>query len=443
MAQDLATLYPAHLQYVQDVFQRALAVGGYDGVVVCSGVQQYYFLDDRPVPYKVNPLFAWWAPLQQHPSSYVVFEPSKKPRLVYFQPHDYWHVVPAKPSSYWVDGFELVICHDSNDLQAALPKPTAQWAVLGDQEPWLNEWSEASRNPKPLLDFMHYHRAAKTSYEIQCMRAATSLAVAGHQAAAEAFHAGLSEFEIQQQYLAATGQSEGEMPYGNIVALNEHGAVLHYQYHDKHAPDEFRSFLIDAGASFAGYAADITRTYIAEDGAPEFRALLAGMDAIQQTLVGELKVGVSYGQVHASAHRQITALLTESGVVRCGQEQAMELGLSQAFFPHGLGHLIGLQVHDVGGFLSADTDAAHVPPPKEYPYLRLTREMQEGFAVTIEPGLYFIDMLLKPWREGKHKEVIDWALVDRLQPYGGIRIEDDVLVTGDGAVNLTREAGLT
>ena len=106
-------------------------------------------------------------------------------------------------------------------------------------------------------------------------------------------------------------------------------------------------------------------------------------------------------------------------------ESIVETGISANFFPHGLGHLIGLQVHDVGGQFADATGKAN-PPPKEHPFLRSTRKMEAGMAFTIEPGLYFIETLLKQHRNGPHKNSFNWQRIESFMPYGGIRIEDDM-----------------
>jgi Xaa-Pro dipeptidase len=109
------------------------------------------------------------------------------------------------------------------------------------------------------------------------------------------------------------------------------------------------------------------------------------------------------------------------------------------FFPHGVGHLLGLQVHDVAGF-SVDEQGAQKARPQGHPYLRLTRTLEPGFVVTIEPGLYFIDMLLDEARNGAHGKHINWRRVDEFRPYGGVRVEDNVACTADEPENLTRDA---
>ncbi|MFK7887939.1 MAG: M24 family metallopeptidase, partial [Gammaproteobacteria bacterium] len=103
------------------------------------------------------------------------------------------------------------------------------------------------------------------------------------------------------------------------------------------------------------------------------------------------------------------------------------------------GHYLGLQVHDVGGFMGNES-GTHVAPPEAYPTLRLTRTVEASHVMTIEPGLYFIRQLLEPVRQGKSSANVNWALVDELYPFGGIRIEDNVVVTAGSPRNLTREA---
>ena len=119
-------------------------------------------------------------------------------------------------------------------------------------------------------------------------------------------------------------------------------------------------------------------------------------------------------------------------------DEAFEKKLTHPFFPHGIGHHLGIQVHDVAGKQS-DPQGTPAPPPEEHPFLRNTRTIEPGHVLTIEPGLYFIPMLLRPLRAGEHAERLDWTLIDALTPLGGIRIEDNVLVTETGHRNLTRE----
>src|SRR5690606_19147576 len=251
--------------------------------------------------------------------------------------------------------------------------------------------------------------------------------VRGHRAAERAFRAGASEFGIHLAYCQAAGQDANDLPYGNIVALNEHGAVLHYTDRDRVPPSPVRSFLIDAGASHGGYTCDITRTYSANSG-DEFQALVDAVDAAQQRMCAQVRDGVDYRQLHLDAHLALGGILKDAGIIRVSAEEALSTGVSSAFFPHGIGHGLGLQVHEVAGFAASDRGGT-IPKPEGHPYLRLTRSLEPGFVVTIEPGIYFVDMLLEDLRTAGRGGSVDWDRVDAFRPYGGIRIEDNVVCT--------------
>lgn len=435
---DLARLYADHLAVLHQRTAEALARGGFDHLVIPSGTLLYQAFDDRDYPYAVNPHFKHWLPVTRAPGSWLVVTPGAKPKLLYLQPFDYWHVVPQAPSGYWVDHFDIVVIRTPEAALPHLPATAARCAIVGEAQSALGEF--APNNPAQVLDYLHYHRAYKTPYEIEMMRRASARGVRGHRAAERAFRAGASEFGIHLAYCQAAGQDAMELPYSNIVALDEHAAILHYTDRDRVPPKPARSFLIDAGASHEGYACDITRTYAWDTGS-EFQRLIDAVDAAQQRMCDQVRAGHDYRRLHLDAHLMLAGILREFGILRMSPEAALETGVSSAFFPHGIGHGIGLQVHDVAGFAESDRGGS-IPKPDGHPYLRLTRTLEPGMVVTIEPGIYFIDMLLDPLRDSPHADAIDWARIAEFRPYGGIRIEDDVVCRagGEAPENLTRDA---
>ncbi len=169
-----------------------------------------------------------------------------------------------------------------------------------------------------------------------------------------------------------------------------------------------------------------------------FRALLAGVEKLQQRLCGEVALGQPYEALHDRAHVYVGEALREVGVVRGSVDEAVKSGVTRAFLPHGLGHSLGITCHDVG--------CAEIKPRAENPFLRNTRSIEAEQVFTIEPGIYFIPALLGPVRADPRAALVDWKLVDMLAPFGGIRIEDDIRVRPAGAVpagtatidNLTR-----
>ena len=431
----LASLYAQHLDELQSRAGIALERGGFDHVLIPSGTLLYQMFDDRDYPYAVNPQFKAWLPVTRAPGSWLVVTPGQRPKLLFMQPHDYWHVVPEAPSGYWVEHFDIVIIRTPDDALQHLPKDTSRCAILGEAQSGVGHC--IPNNPPSVLAYLDYQRAFKTPYEIEMMRQAQRIGVRAHRAAERAFRAGSSEFGIHLAYCQAAGQDANDLPYGNIIALNEHGAVLHYTDRDRVPPKQIRSFLIDAGASFGGYACDITRTYSAHD--DDFAAMIQAVDAAQLKMCDAVRAGFDYKQLHLDAHVALAGVLKDFGVIKVSAEAAVDTGVSSAFFPHGIGHGIGLQVHDVGGFAESDSGGT-IAKPDGHPYLRLTRVLQPGMVVTIEPGLYFIDMLLDELKQNGLGDSVDWARVDAFKPYGGIRIEDEVACTDGEPLNLTREA---
>jgi Xaa-Pro dipeptidase len=436
-APSLSALFAAHLCELGRRSDAALAATGADQLVVYSGALAMLFLDDQSYPFKANPHFKAWVPILDNPDCFMVYTPGRRPTLLFHQPIDYWYKPPAAPSGFWVEHFELRTLRSLADARAHLPADLARTVFLGEPTPAITQWGFGQINPLALVDHLHYERAAKTPYEIECMRRASATAVQGHRAAERMFRNGESEYRAHMAYLEACGQREEEMPYNNIVAYNRNGAVLHYQYLEREPPDVRRSLLIDAGAQHHGYACDITRTHAAEVG--EFSSLIAAVDRAQQSLCAAVRPGLDYRDLQLQAHRAMAGVLREADVIRVAPDSAVESGLSGVFFPHGVGHLLGLQVHDVGGFMR-DASGARIEPPAGHPYLRLTRKLEPGFTVTVEPGIYFIDSLLEAARSGAHAAQINWQRVEELRPYGGIRVEDDVAVTAGGHENLTRDA---
>lgn len=428
--------YKQHLEKITSRFDEALSEHGYDAVVISAGSQHMIFLDDMPYPFKVNPHFKSFVPLTDAPDSFIVYEPGSKPKVLLHQPVDYWHKQPETPTDEWVEHVELQSVRSREEAVSSFPRNGGKVAWLGEPMEKVSDES-FEVNPRELIAWLDYERAWKTDYEIECMRKANARAVRGHIAARDAFHAGASEWEIHLEYLRATDQNESQLPYGNIIALNENAAVLHYQYQSRWKPNgERRSFLIDAGASWNGYASDITRTYSAAD--DEFAELVRSMEREQLELVEEVRPGADYPGLHMSAHRRVGKLLNEHGLVDMDPEEMVETDVTKKFFPHGVGHYIGLQVHDVGGF-SRNRDGETIEKPEGHPWLRLTRELDVSHVLTIEPGLYFIESLLEELRSSEHASRVDWKRVDALRPFGGVRIEDDVVVTETGHENLTRD----
>ncbi len=409
------------------------------GLVIHSGKTHRQFLDDMDYPFKVNPHFKAWLPLIDNPNCWIVVNGEDKPTLVYYRPVDFWHKVEDLPQTFWTEHFEIKFLTQADKVADLLPDNINQWAYIGEHIDVAQVLGMDQRNPDNVLQYLHFHRSFKTDYEFACLRDANRIAVIGHHAAKDAFLAKSSEVDIQRAYLKAIGQNENQIPYNTIIALNENAAILHYMVLETQKPSEHRSFLIDAGANSGGYASDITRTYSFENN--RFNDLIKEMNKLQLDIIAMMKPGVSYVDLHIETHKKIAQILLNFDIATGSVESLIEQGITGVFFPHGLGHMLGLQVHDVAGF-SHDEKGTHISAPDSHPFLRCTRTLAERQVLTIEPGFYIIDSLLAGLKQDQRQKQINWNIVDELRPYGGIRIEDNVIVHRYGAENMTRDLGL-
>lgn len=436
------TLYRQHLQVLDrclgDALERASRQGlKLNGVLFHAGRAASYHRDDQEIPFRAAPHFLRYVPLDG-PEHSVLARPGQKPLVIRVAPQDFWYETTPLAAAYWQDEVILAEVASFEEI-LRVTGPLLGVAYFGNCGGAAAELGIPPEliEPDALAKPLDWHRAVKTDHEIALIEAAARRAAEGHRVGRKAFESGASEREIHWAYLQASGHLEKEVPFETIVALGDRSATLHYQ--TKRGPEAtgFKTFLLDAGAQCDGYAADITRTWVLPGADPVFVALVEGVDAFERDLVAMVTAGRPYPDIHVEAHRRTARLLVETGIAKGTPEAVMELGITRAFLPHGVGHHLGLQVHDVGGRQAAPEGGIN-PPPAEYPFLRNTRVLEPGHVVTIEPGIYFIPMLLAPLKSGPGGKLVDWGLVERLTPCGGVRIEDDVLCAAAGPRDLTR-----
>ena len=435
-------LFQKHILSLTVRYQRALALyrendRALEALLVHSGCQLYYFADDRSVCFQAYGHYLHWLPVNR-PDQFIYFSPGKKP--IYFQivPEDYWYDQSIKNASWWADSFQIIRLGAVQEIAKYLLD--AEVAYIGPNESRAAKIGidKSAINPDAIIHYLDYQRAYKTPYEINQLKEANRLAIAGHAAARDCFLNGGNEYQIHMTYMEACNMLEEESPYTNIVALDEKAAILHYQRKRRGNSEHSQVLLIDAGCRVNGYGSDVTRTTVKESAHDSFKSLLAGMEILEQELVAMANPGVDYPEIHLAALYKIGQLLIELDICHGSAEELMKLHVSHLFMPHGVGHLLGLQVHDVGGHQQS-INGAIKPPPSDTPSLRNTRELSEGMVFAIEPGCYFIPFLLEPERSQERGKAINWKLVDELYCCGGIRVEDNVLVAEAGVENLTRQ----
>lgn len=420
----LAALYAKHIAHLCDATAKAAAAVGVDVVVLHAGTPALKDrFDDQHHPFRPTPAFAHWLPLLE-PDAMLVVRGGHRPRLVRPKLDDLWEAPPAPPPDWVLAQFEPGGGDPPAGRRAVISSAPPSWALPDEL------------NPPALLAALDQVRAIKTDYERECIAEANRRAVRGHRRAAAELAAGdPSELALHLAYLAATEQDALDVPYQNIVALGEHAAVLHFVSYDRRPPGRAaQSLLVDAGAQFHGYASDITRTTVrgASAGADLFRALVVAVDRFQQELIRRIRPGLPYESLHDQSHELLAGALVEVGIGKGSAEALVARGVTRALYPHGLGHSLGIQVHDVGLKLT--------PPRRDNPFLRNTSTIAAGQVFTIEPGCYVIDPLLAPLRADDRRGLLDWGAIDAIRPFGGVRIEDDVAVLADGVRDFTREA---
>ena len=438
---NLEELYTKHIDDLLVRHRKLMVKNNISSLLIPSGVPIGINLDDMQYPFKSNFLFRTYLPLTELADSYLVIGLTGKPLLVYYQPVDFWHTPPSDPIDFWSAHFDIKIITQFEQALEFFPDNNASTNLLGEHSQLTKKLDQISENNTAFINESYWQRAYKSDYEIECLNQANIKAAFAHNIAADCFRAGKSELQIHLAYLEAAEVQEHQLPYGNIIALNQHASILHYMECNANKVDQHRSFLIDAGVSYNGYHSDITRTYAFEKN--EFDDLITAMNEMQLNCINSIKTNQNYLDLHIDAHHQIAKIINQFGFVNMSPESMVESGISGAFFPHGLGHLIGLQVHDVGGQFSDATGKLN-PPPNSHPFLRSTRKMEANMAFTIEPGLYFIESLLKQYRSSgennQYTSSFNWEKIEAFKPFGGIRIEDDIIIQNDGVLNLTRNA---
>jgi Xaa-Pro aminopeptidase len=270
-------------------------------------------------------------------------------------------------------------------------------------------------------------RRRKDAVEISRMRAAQQATRAAFSAALAVIGPGAAERAVQIELEAeALRQGAESMAYDTIVGGGPNSAVLHGAPSQRPLqPGEL--VLIDAGAQYRGYASDITRTYpVGGQLSAEQQELHTIVHGAQLTAISLCRAGAEWRDVHLTASLSLAAGLSSFGLLHGAPESLVESGAVSLFFPHGIGHLVGLGVRDAGGTPLAER--RNDPPP--FPNLRINLPLEPGMVVTVEPGVYFVPAILEDAaNRSRHADMVNWSRVDRLIGFGGIRLEENVLIT--------------
>jgi Xaa-Pro aminopeptidase len=299
------------------------------------------------------------------------------------------------------------------------------------------KYEEVDRNASEvLIKAVASQRSVKDAHEVEEMeRTMSEVTREAYGEAVKAILPGSFEYQVAGTLEGVVLRKHCRLAYPIICTVN--GQTLHNHYYGNELK-KGQLLLIDAGAeSPRRYATDITRTYpvggrFSNQQKEIYKIVLdAQLEAIQA-----IKPGRPYAEVHQIAATVVARGLKEIGLMKGDVGDAVQHGAHALFFPHGIGHMIGLDVHDM-----EDIGENYIGYDEEFKrsdqfgtaYLRLARRLQEGFVVTVEPGIYFIDPLIDKWHsEGRYRDFIDYRAVEKYRGFGGIRLEDNVVVTAKG-----------
>ncbi|OKL55941.1 hypothetical protein UA08_08620 [Talaromyces atroroseus] len=444
--------YPAK-QHARKV---ASKLGASRGLIYLTGKPTVFHDDsDQAEPFRQRRYFYYLSGANE-PDCHLTYDIAKDKLTLYVPDFDLRQAVWMGPTVSIEDALEKFDV-DNARYAMSLPDDISTWLRLRKDDAQIIILHPEHRPPidcaqelletQRLLPAMNSSRGVKDAHEIELIRQANVVSGLAHTAILENIGQMTNESDIAALFLK-TSITHGapEQAYGIIAASGENIATLHYMKNNEDFGDR-PLVCLDAGAEFECYASDVTRTFpiscTGEWPTPEARDIYLAVERMQEETIRLVKPGVRFRDVHTHAALVAVEELLKLGVFKKGSSvsEIMLSGAVSVFFPHGLGHHVGLEVHDVsehsvmasglnprnrGSFLMQSSDA-----------MSAAALLEENMIVTVEPGIYFNRLALKNARQLPISKFIDFDVVEKYYAVGGVRIEDDILVTADGYENLT------
>ncbi|MCJ1286982.1 hypothetical protein MMC26_006329 [Xylographa opegraphella] len=414
------------------------------GIIYLEGQKTHMIEDnDEPVPFRQRRYFFYLSGCNL-PDSCLTYNIHTKHLTLFIPPIDpesvIWSGLPVLPTQalklYDVDDVRLtseINAYLTSHDPAADSTGSCVWAIpeqVSDQSIFL---AFEQKDLLGLKDAIEECRVVKDEYEIALIKKANEVSAIAHTAVLKAAKHARNERELEAIFLEkCIANGAREQAYHGIFASGTNAATLHYQKNDQELGTRL-NLLLDAGAEWRCYASDVTRTFpISGRFSKESREIYDIVLRMQQECIQQLKEKVLWDDVHALAHEIAIEGLLDLGILTGRKEEIFEKRTSVAFFPHGLGHYLGMDTHDTGGHPDyKDKD-------RMFRYLRVRGRLPGGSIITVEPGIYFCRFILEPYLDDPvHKDHIDREILDRYWDVGGVRIEDNVLITETGYENLT------
>lgn len=428
-----------HNQHREKLF--SLFDDNQNGVVFIQGAEIMYRYDtDYEFPFRQESNF-WYLTGVNEAECSLVLDLKKEEYHLFVPERDaqyaVWHGY-VKTKEQYQEEYQPDHLHYRNDILKVLNelKPETVYCIDDEQAEFVEDLNRGFNvETEALVDALTYCRVLKTDWELDQLREACRVNDLAYLEVMRSIKPGMYEYEMKAIFNKVQIEN-GLMQdaYNGIFASGVNASILHYVVNNSKIKDG-DLFLMDSGFECNGYASDYTRTFPANGKYTDiqkgiYNSVLAGMDKV----LDSIKPGVKMEDLHLLAARTMMEGLKDMGVVKGNVDDMMEENIFALFFPHGLGHFLGLDTHDVGGYPKG-VDRIERPGIK---FLRARRELLPGMVVTIEPGIYFVPAVLEPAiADPEKKQFLNTEKVESLLGFGGVRIEDDIIVTEDGMENMT------
>ncbi|KAK0118737.1 hypothetical protein ONS96_011825 [Cadophora gregata f. sp. sojae] len=407
------------------------------GVLYLEGQKTRMIEDnDSEAPFRQRRYFYYLTGCQL-PDSYFTYDIETEKSTLFIPPIEpetvIWSGLPVSEeealSSYDVDNVRT-----TDEVAAALaPGGSIVWAIQDQVSDHITFLEFDDKDYTLLKVAIEECRVIKDEYEIALTKKANSISTIAHTAVLKAVKTATNERELEALFIQkCIANGAREQAYHSIVASGTAGATLHYVNNAQPLAGKL-NLLLDAGGEYQCYASDITRAFpINGKFSTESKAIYDVVLKMQLVCIEMLKEGVIWDDVHLKAHEIAINGLLELGILQGNKEDILQARTSVAFFPHGLGHYLGMDTHDTGGHPNyEDKDTI-------FRYLRVRGALPAGAIITVEPGIYFCRFIIEPYlRDPIHAAYINFDVLTKFWDVGGIRIEDNILITKDGYENLT------
>jgi Xaa-Pro dipeptidase len=406
---------------------------------IASATLKLYPYCDQTAPLRQNRYFHYFTGIDQISGAYILYKTSTEKLTLFLPDIDkediMWSGLPLSPENvlkdYDID--EVLYAKDVSEVLTSLKSNKFEIYTTD-----IDEYSEKSFSKLVTAEDSDFFyaldeaRMIKDEFEIGLMKHAATITDNCHMAVMSALPIETNETHLHAEFVYhSIRQGSKFQSYDPICCSGPSCGTLHYVKNDD-PMDGKTSVLIDAGAEWKCYASDVTRCFpITGKFSKEHLDIYLAVRDMQTQVMENIKPGVAWEDLHFLSHKVLIKNFIKLGLFINGTEdEIFDSKVSVWFYPHGLGHLLGMDTHDVGGYPNYDDENPLLR------YLRIRRKLQPAMVVTNEPGIYFSPFLIENITQ-EQKRFVNMELVDKYMYVGGVRIEDDILVTEDGYENLT------